>query len=147
MKYILTILFGLCLLAPTAGAKAATEDQMINAIINKVFTETEKRLINNYYGHDKKPLQYKGHAKGKKDGLPHGLAKKDALPPGLAKQLAENGTLPPGLAKRDLPDDLQSRLPTRKGAKRVIVDNDILLVEEGTELVLDILENVLSDKD
>ena len=74
---------------------------------------------------------------------PPGLAKRDKLPPGLAKQLTENGALPPGLEKRSLPEDLLHRLPARKGTKRVIVDDDILLVEEGTEIVLDIIEDIV----
>ena len=59
-------------------------------------------------------------------------------------QLQHNGTLPPGLAKRDLPHDLLSRLPRRgRGQELVAVDNDLVLIEQTTGLILDILENVL----
>ena len=81
--------------------------------------------------------------KGKKKGLPPGLAKKDSLPPGLAKQLERNGTLPPGLAKRDLPYDLERQLPALDNRyERVIVDQDVVLVNRATGAILDILRNV-----
>ncbi|MEA3548437.1 MAG: hypothetical protein U9R66_12325 [Thermodesulfobacteriota bacterium] len=81
--------------------------------------------------------------KGKKKGLPPGLAKKDSLPPGLAKQLERNGTLPPGLAKRDLPYDLERQLPVLDDRyARVIVDQDVVLVNRATGVILDILRNV-----
>ena len=70
--------------------------------------------------------------KGKSKGLPPGLAKKNTLPPGLQKQLAKGGSLPPGLAKRSLPDDLDTRLgDPSPGTERVIVDNDVALIEKG----------------
>jgi len=66
------------------------------------------------------------------------------LPPGLAKQLEKNGSLPPGLAKRNLPKDLESRLPKlKKGTHRVIIGNDVVLIEKGTEIILDILKDIV----
>lgn len=71
-------------------------------------------------------------------------------PPGLAKK--NNGCLPPGLAKKyeigqplgrdvtvkSLPDILREQLGLPpKGRKYVQVDDDVLLIEEGTKLVLD----------
>lgn len=76
-------------------------------------------------------------------GMPPGLAKRDSLPPGLAKQLERNGRLPPGLEKRDLPEGLDRLLPPRgHGQERVAVDNDVLLIETATGLILDILRDV-----
>ena len=78
--------------------------------------------------------------------MPPGLAKRESLPPGLQKQLEKNGTLPPGLEKKlnPLPDDLDRRLPRLPdGVRRVVVDRDVLLVEDGTNRVKDILRNVL----
>ena len=85
--------------------------------------------------------------KGKSKNLPPGLAKKDKLPPGLQKQVEKGGSLPPGLAKRRLPSDLEARLgdPTI-GTERVIVDTDVVLIEKGTEIVLDVIKGVLSGK-
>lgn len=119
-------------------------------ILETVFDEAEKAIIEEYFGKDQKSDKHKGNKKDKKHkdkGLPPGLQKnlekRGSLPPGLQKQLDENGRLPPGLEKK-LPDDLLSRLPVRKGTKRVIVDNDVLLIEEGTRLVLDIIKDVIN---
>ena len=89
----------------------------------------------------------KGQGKKKKNkggGLPPGLAKRDSLPPGLAKYLEKHGTLPPGLEVRGLPDALEARLPDPgPGRKRVVVDDDVLLIETRTGRVLDILSDVI----
>lgn len=83
----------------------------------------------------------KDKAKGKDKGLPPGLAKKKELPPGLAKR----STLPPGLQKEALPQELEDRLPPPPaGTERVIVDSSVILVEKGTEIILDVIENVLT---
>jgi hypothetical protein len=106
-----------------------------------VFKEVEKRLIREYYGsreksHGKKRGNNKHGKKGKRGGVPPGLAKRDSLPPGLAKRKH----LPPGLAKRDLPPGLLDILPAApRGTKRVIVDNNVVLVQKATGIVLDIL--------
>ena len=77
-------------------------------------------------------------------GLPPGLAKRDALPPGLAKHLEKYGTLPPGLEVRGLPEALSKQLPNPgAGRKRVVVDDDILLIETQTGRILDILKDVI----
>lgn len=56
-----------------------------------------------------------------------------------------NGTLPPGLATYDLPDKLRVELPPpAKGTRRVIVGNDVILIREGTRLILDVLKDVLT---
>lgn len=117
-----------------------------------VITEIEKRIIKEHYRRtgkdpagsevDRSSKANKGNkAKGKGKGLPPGLAKRDTLPPGLAKRQE----LPPGLNKRDLPDDLQAKLgQPAKGTQRVLVDDNVVLIEEGTNLVLDVLEHVLT---
>jgi hypothetical protein len=65
------------------------------------------------------------------------------LPPGIAMKLERGGTLPPGIAKRDLPDNLTSRLPARTdGALRQIVGDDVVLIEKGTEIILDVIRDV-----
>lgn len=53
--------------------------------------------------------------------------------------------MPPGLKKRALPNDLESRLPRRTTTERIIVDDDVILIEKGTEIVLDILRDVVHD--
>lgn len=125
------------------------------------FTAEERRIIREVLGTVKRVRDYNGdrdddRRHGKKhdrkkggawdDGksLPHGLAKRGGdLPPGLERHIEKYGTLPPGLQGRALPDDLERRLPkSRKGTKRVIIDDDVLLIEEATGLVLDILKDV-----
>ena len=136
-----------------------------------VFSEIEKRVIREALGaldpakpadaqnqHGKadkadkgkkseKAEKSKGGKAGKehgKDATPHGLAKRDAPPPGHAKQLERNGTLPPGLAKRDLPPDVLAKLPgLPAGLERVIVGDDVVLVEMATQKVLDVIVGVL----
>lgn len=88
----------------------------------------------------KKSKKHKGKGKGKNKGMPPGLAKKNQLPPGLAKR----DTLPAGLAKRNLPQEATSQLPPPPaGTERVVIDNDVLLVETGTQVVLDIIKDVI----
>ncbi|MCH7942044.1 MAG: hypothetical protein IIB67_02290 [Proteobacteria bacterium] len=80
--------------------------------------------------------------------LPPGLFKMNQLPPGLAKQLEKNGRLPPGLEVRGLPDALAKQLPDPgEGRKRVVVDNDVVLIDTQTGRVLDILKDVLGSTD
>ena len=137
---------------------------------NPVFREIEKRIIGDFFGRalgqakgeedkddDKgskgksakggKDRSAKG-AKGKSGQMPPGLAKRDRLPPGLAKKLARGEPLPPGLAKRDLPADLEAALPkTGEGQERVIAGEDVVLIEQATGRVLDVLEGVLAGRD
>jgi Ni/Co efflux regulator RcnB len=121
-----------------------TSDEMIAGVISEI----ERRTIGRYYNGDRYENYEEeyGHGKGKKGknkGLPPGLAKRDQLPPGLQKHLDERGALPPGLAKRDLPSDLRSALPWRIGEEFLIIDDDVVLIERATGVVLDVLENVL----
>ena len=68
------------------------------------------------------------------------------LPPGIAKNLARGKTLPPGIAKRGLPNELFVQLPpVADGFERVIVAGKILLVEIATQIVHDILVDVILD--
>ncbi len=74
--------------------------------------------------------------KNKNKKMPPGLAKRKELPPGLAKR----HTLPPGLAVRELPEELEELLPpTVEGQQRIIADENIVLIEQATGRVLDII--------
>jgi hypothetical protein len=78
-------------------------------------------------------------------GLPPGLAKRETLPPGLQKQLVRNGTLPPGLQQKiqPLPRDLEIRLPRLPdGWRRVVIAGNVILLDEKTSAILDVLERV-----
>ena len=80
------------------------------------------------------------------EGLPPGLAKRERLPAGLAHQLKKNGSLPPGLQKRVylFPLELGRLLPELpKGVIRVVIGVDILLLDETSNTILDIVREVL----
>jgi hypothetical protein len=90
-----------------------------------VFTATERQTIRNYFA--------AGNAERAKP-----------LPPGIAKKVARGGTLPPGIAKRYLPADLDTRLPPcASGTERLILGNDVLLVEISTGAIIDMIKQAL----
>ncbi|MDF1527802.1 MAG: hypothetical protein P1R74_01620 [Sedimenticola sp.] len=140
-------LFAACLTALLALPIASLQAGNSGELLGTIFSEIEKQAIEDYYhGRFGKPTtkqQKSGKKPKKQKGMPPGLAKRDSLPPGLAKQLERNGHLPPGLEKRDLPEGLDRLLPPRgHGQERVVVDNDVLLIETATGLILDILRDV-----
>lgn len=106
------------------GSNATQEKPSIGDVI---FDEIERRLIGDYYRQN----PYIPDAKVK------------SLPPGIQMKLARGGTLPPGIAKRFLPGELEGRLPRRTGYERVIHGEDVYLIQQGTGLILDVLEGVL----
>lgn len=107
-----------------------------------VFGAAEKTIIANYYGGGGNGGGGKGKNKGDKGGRGQGVGSQ-GLPPGLARK----GQLPPGIAKRQLPSGLASQLPPPpKGFERVIVDNDVLLVEIATQVVHDVLTDIVHNK-
>ncbi len=109
------------------GAGSRADAQQIE------FSLKEKQIILDFYGGDGP-----GKVKDKKN-KGKGVGNK-GMPPGLAKQ----GKLPPGIAKRQLPAGLVAQLPPPPaGLERVIVDNDILLVDIATQIVHDVLTDVL----
>ena len=161
---ILAILaMALTVLLPAAHPAVAQTSGVTSADdrVGQIFSDLEKRIIREVLaetgltddesGEDdddrrKTGKAGKGAGKGGKSGLPPRLAKRDSLPPGLQKQLDRNGRLPPGLDRRALPEDLEKRLPARTDTERVIVDNDVVLIEKGTDLVLDVIRDVVRDK-
>lgn len=81
-----------------------------------------------------------------RQGLPPGQAKREQLPPGLQRQLQRNGTLPPGLQKRiqPLPQSLENQLPKPPaGVKRVVVAGNVILLEERSSKILDIVQDAV----
>jgi hypothetical protein len=107
-----------------------TDDMQVKV----AFGDYDRRLIHDFYKINKN--------KNRK-GLPPGLAKKDKLPPGLQKQLKKNGELPPGLAKKNLPHELEDRLsPISRGYVRLKVGMDIVLMNEETEVIVDIIYDI-----
>lgn len=131
--------------APPLSIQLASSHLTKEQVVDRVFTNIERRILQRYYetrhGSSGAGGKNKGAGKGKNKGLPPGLAKRGGdLPPGLAKR---GGTLPPGLAKK-LPGDLRQELPPRgRGYRRVIVDNDIVLIDAVTNKILDVIEDVI----
>ena len=97
------------------------------------FSSNEISVIHDFF------RDYQVDKKGGKKGA-------KPLPPGIAKNLARGKPLPPGIAKRGLPNDLMVQLPpVADGYERIIVAGKILLVEIATQVVHDILVDVLLD--
>ena len=67
-----------------------------------------------------------------------------SLPPGIARNLLRGKPLPPGIAKQALPAGLARVLPAPpKGYERVIVAGKVLLVEIATQVIHDVLEDII----
>ena len=139
-------------LAQASQAPTTTGTDVGQVVLDTVFDEVEKRILRAYglEQEEKERDRARGNGNGKGQGqgagnggrpdAPPGLLRKDGLPPGLARR----EVLPPGLQGRGLPEDLEARLPPAKpGTRRVAVENDVVLIEEGTRRVLDVLEDVL----
>ena len=124
----------LALLLGCAGQGAAGE---VSAQV--VFSGSEVDIIIGYYHDNKK--QHKNNGNGNGNG--HGKGHK-SLPPGIAKNLQRGKPLPPGIAKQSLPSGLLAMLPDApRGYERIIVDGKVLLVEIATQLIHDVLEDII----
>ncbi len=118
------VFFLVFLLAPAAYAHAALG-------VEVTFSVGEAATIRAYYedGHS----QSRNKGKGQK-----------SLPPGIAKNLARGKPMPPGIAKQVLPTDLVRLLPAvPHGYERVYVTGKVLLVEIATQVIHDVLEDVI----
>ncbi|MFV1850690.1 MAG: hypothetical protein ACMZ66_08275 [Thalassospira sp.] len=136
-----------CLLAVTSVAQAhPSQMQHDHGIVEVaqgggIFSDEERRIITDVLdiATGNTGSNDDGDKGGKKDKGNKGKGNK-GLPPGIAMKLERGGSLPPGIAKRDLPSDLTSRLPKRTdGAIRQIVGEDVVLIQKGTEVILDII--------
>lgn len=122
----------------------AKDEGSIDRVANAFFSQKDAKIIRDYYEALNKKKQEQEH-KAKEKGLPPGLAKREQLPPGLQQHLERHGKLPPGLEKKRLPGDLNKRLsPVPKGYKRLTVGRDVVLVDERTQVIVDILTDVLT---
>lgn len=109
---------------PPKGAPDAGD--AVEAIVHATFTEIERRLIHEFFG-----VAYHGGGGG-------------GLPPGLQRQLDARGRLPPGLAGKALPPGLAGKLGAAPaGHKRLIVDDDVLLIHIATGIVVDAVLDVV----
>ncbi|NNF27891.1 MAG: hypothetical protein HKN73_11770 [Gemmatimonadetes bacterium] len=65
------------------------------------------------------------------------------LPPGIRKKLQRGKPLPPGIAKRVAPPELRNAASLPDGYEIVEVGLDVLLVEVATNLIHDVLMDVV----
>ena len=123
-----SILYGLAVISVLLFA-APSEAGEVG--VQVVFTDGEASIIRAYYNDQGAPKKGKG-----KDSK--------GLPPGIAKNLQRGKPLPPGIAKQALPTGLVGLLPPApKGYERVVLSGKILLVETATQIIQDVLEDVI----
>lgn len=67
----------------------------------------------------------------------------EALPPGIRKNLERGKPLPPGIAKKVAPPELRSEVPLPDGYQIVEVGLDVLLVEAATNVIHDVLTDII----
>jgi hypothetical protein len=125
---IKSILYGLAAAMMLAVSTPAVAGEVG---VQVVFTAGEASIIRAYY-------RDHGVVKtGKKKG-------RKGLPPGIAKNLQRGKPLPPGIAKQVLPAGLVDLLPPPpRGFERVVLAGKILLVEVATQVIHDVLEDVI----
>ena len=103
--------------------------------VSVVFTDNEISVIRAYYRDNTANNSNKGDRKGKGG---------KSLPPGIAKNLQRGKPLPPGIAKQVLPTSLIDLLPPPPhGYKRIAIDGKVLLIEIATQVIHDVLEDLL----
>ena len=123
------VLVSLCVGVQAAGASELG--------IEVTFDAAEIKTIRAYY---------RDHGSNDGHGNKHGKAKNNGLPPGIAKNLQRGKPLPPGIAKQYLPNDLILELPPLpSGYERIIVVGKILIVEISTQIIHDVLSDILLD--
>lgn len=70
--------------------------------------------------------------------------KAKSLPPGIAKNLERGKPLPPGIAKTRAPGALTGKIKVPNGYELTEVGTDVLLIEAGTEIIVEVLKGVLA---
>jgi len=126
-RKLLYVPIALLLLGPVPAAHA---DELG---VGVVFSDGEIETIRAYYHRDD-ALSHYGKSKKKQKGLP----------PGIAKNLQRGKALPPGITKWQLPPALVAALPPApRGHERVIIDGRVVLVEIATQVIRDVLTDIV----
>ena len=124
MSRLATLLLAVLIFQPTAALSGEFG-------VDIRFSNHEVETIRAYYREHGAPA----HGGGKK-------AK--GLPPGIAKNLQRGKTLPPGIARQALPGALLGKLPPAPdGYERIVLAGKILLVETATQVIHDVLSEVI----
>ena len=99
--------------------------------VGVVFTDGEIAIIRAYYRDRTADIGGKNRkAKG--------------LPPGIARNLQRGKALPPGIAKQALPGQLVDLLPPPpRGYERIVLSGKVLLVEVATQVIHDVLSDII----
>ena len=106
------------------------------------FSDNEISAIRAYYRDHSSESVEKSNGKNGKNGK-SGKSNK-SLPPGIAMNLERGKALPPGIAKRSLPISLIEVLPAPpRGYERIELDGKVLLVEIATQVIHDVLEDLI----
>lgn len=128
--HLRVLLFATTLLViPLAGLSQSPAERVAHAS----FTVVEREIIGQYFEQHRDYYHPRSRGRGRDGGLP----------PGIARNLARGKPLPPGIA-RQFPDRLARELPPPPdGFERIYIDGRVLLVEIGTQLVHDILSDLL----
>ena len=125
--FTVMILWVLAFCTPASGGEAG---------VQVAFSDGEIATIRAYYRDQGSTANAGKGRKGDK-----------GLPPGIAKNLERGKPLPPGIAKQVLPNALITRLPPPpKGFERIEVAGKVLLVEIATQVIHDVLEEVILGK-
>lgn len=98
--------------------------------VRVVFSDSDRRIIREYYREDYRQL-------------PPGLAKKGKIPPGHAFKLKRHQTVPQDVKWGYLEPDIErrlSRLPD--GFIRIMVGADVAILNTRTRVVVDLLEEI-----
>lgn len=123
------LVLGAIALAAIAGPGPAGGGQ---DMAQAVFSAAEQAIIADYYsGSGEGPAQGKSKGAGKNKG-------------NKGRGVGSQG-LPPGIARWQPPAALTSQLPPAPtGYERAIIDNDLVLVEIVTQIVHDVITNVVT---
>ncbi len=137
---MVSVLFAILACAPTRAdskyTRADSRTSTAEKIAIAVFSKDERQIIAEYF-------HKHGHSSGKK-GKSKGKGKPRGLPPGIAKNLQRGKPMPPGIAKQHFPVGLIDLLPPApRGYERVIVGGKIILVEVATQIIHDVLVDVV----
>ncbi|HKM37952.1 MAG TPA: hypothetical protein VJY83_09990 [Thiopseudomonas sp.] len=98
------------------------------------FRHEDRRVINEYYSHKKY-----------RNNCPPGLTKKNnrCQPYGKAKHWKKGQKLAKNTRYYDLPRGLNSQIYQQPNHRYVRVNDDVLMVDNITNIIIDVLENIL----
>ena len=169
MKHLIAALLACGLLGTAVPVRAETQGEVLADVI---FDELERAILQDYGVTEDARKRYKGKAGYRgPDHVPpghmpppgqcrawvFGIPPGHQAPPGDCASVAASmpadaeliyggaaqGTRLPSIFGAALPADVLDRLPRRDGTERIVVGDDIVLVDRTTRVILDILAGVI----